>query len=540
MKLAESTLFARKIIRSALPVLLWATALAQNSETSKTKDPLDRESPQSSVYSFLQAAHAHDYEKAAKYLDLQKLPSDARLKNGPQLAQQMQQILDRDAQFDVANLSRDPEGSRAAGLAPNREHVDSFTVNGQTLDLELERTRLRSGIWLWLFSSDSAARIPQIIRLTTDSPVEKHLPDPLVSWKLVGTPLWRILGLSILAIALAVLSRLISRLALLCCEPLLKRVLPKMNRGVLAEFVGPLAMLLAVVLFRIGMGWLEPSEKLHLWLTRVLTVLFFGALFWLSAAIVDLSTGRLRVALREKHRGFYSVLPLASRITKLVILALMIVAVLSSWGYNTTTILAGLGVGGIAIALAAQKTIENLFGGVSIISDRPVSVGDYCKFGDKEGTVEDIGLRSTRVRAPDRTLVTVPNGQLSAMTIENISARDKMLFHFTLNLRRDTTPDQVRLLLDAIQKILTEKPKLEAGAAPVHFAGVGKESLDLEMSAYVLTQNGDEFTQIQQDLYLRILDAVIAAGTAVASPPQPGLLPVNGQPAPQPARLNGR
>jgi MscS family membrane protein len=263
-------------------------------------------------------------------------------------------------------------------------------------------------------------RIPQIARLTSDSPVERHLPDPLVSWKIADTPAWRVLGLFLLALALAALSRLLSRFALLCCEPLLKRILPKTNHSVLAEFVGPLALLLAVVLYRAGMVWFEPSPQLHLYLTRALTVLFFAALFWLSVVVVDLSAGRLRMALREKHQGFYSVLPLASRITKLIILALMIVAVLSSWGYNTTTILAGLGVSGIAIALAAQKTIENLFGGVSIISDRPVSVGDYCKFGDKEG---NIGLRSTRVRAPDRTLVTVPNGQFSSMTIENISAR---------------------------------------------------------------------------------------------------------------------
>ncbi len=527
----------RKISPAALPFLLCVATLAQSPPASKSKDPLERESPQSSVYAFLQACQGHDYDKAAKYLDLRKLPSDQRLKDGPALAQQLQQILDRDAQFDVANLSQDLEGSR--------ERVDSFTVNGQTLDLELERTKLRSGIYVWLFSADSVERIPEIVRLTSDSPVEKHLPDPLVSWKIADTPAWRVIGLFLLALALAALSRLLSRFVLLCSEPLLKRILPKVNRSVLAEFVGPLAMLLAVVLFRVGMVWLEPSPKLHLYLTRALTVMFFAALFWLSVAVVDLSAGRLRFALREKHQGFYSVLPLASRITKLIILALMIVAVLSSWGYNTTTILAGLGVGGIAIALAAQKTIENLFGGVSIISDRPVSVGDYCKFGDKEGTVEDIGLRSTRVRAPDRTLVTVPNGQFSSMTIENISARDKMLFHFTLNLHRDTTPDQVRILLIAIKKILTENPKLEAGAAPVHLANVGKESLDLEMSAYVLTRNGDEFTQTQQDLYLQILDAVEAAGTKVAPPPAAPPAPTgqaspNGQSSPQPAASNNR
>src|ERR1700682_4826077 len=186
MKLTAGPCCVRKIVLAALPLLLLVNAFPQtpaeskSTEVSKSKDPLDRESPQSSVYSFLQACHAHDYEKAAKYLDLRKLAAEQRLKDGPQLAQQWQQILDRDATFDVATLSHEPEGSRAEGLRPNREKVDSFTVNGHTLDLELERIKLRSGIYVWLFSSDSIERIPQILRLTSDSPVEKHLPDPLV------------------------------------------------------------------------------------------------------------------------------------------------------------------------------------------------------------------------------------------------------------------------------------------------------------------------------------------------------------------------
>src|SRR5579864_4035801 len=221
MKLATCFCPARKIVPVVLPVLLLGNAFSQTTQAAKSKDPLNRETPQSSVYSFLQASHAHDYDKAAKYLDLRKLPPDQRLKNGPQLAQQLQRILDRDAQFDVANFSNDPEGSRAENLPPNRERIDSFTVNGQTLDLELERVILRSGIHVWLFSSDSVDRIPQIVRLTSDSPVEKHLPDPLVSWKIADTPAWRVIGLALLALALAAFSRMFSRLALLCCEPLL-------------------------------------------------------------------------------------------------------------------------------------------------------------------------------------------------------------------------------------------------------------------------------------------------------------------------------
>jgi MscS family membrane protein len=211
---------------------------------------------------------------------------------------------------------------------------------------------------------------------------------------------------------------------------------------------------------------------------------------------------------------------MASRAVKITLFVLAATAVVGSWGYNTSTILAGLGIGGIAIALAAQKTIENLFGGVAVVSDRPVVVGDFCKFGDRVGTVEDIGLRSTRVRTLDRTLVSIPNAEFSSIVLENFSQRDKVLFHTTLNLRRDTRPDQVRKVLDAIRQILTEDHIVEVGPIPVRFIGAGQYSMDVEIFAYIKTANYDEFLKIQQDLLLRILDEISAAGTALALPTQ--------------------
>jgi MscS family membrane protein len=472
---------------------------AGTTDLTPSGDPLHRESPRSCVYSFLQACRAQDYTRACSYLDLRKLPHASRLKDGSALAQQLEQVLDRDTHFDVAELSGDPKGSRANGLPENRERVDSFTVNGQNVDLDLDRIRLRSGVWIWQFSSDTVARIPQLVRMTSDSPVEKYLPDPLVDWKLADTALWKWVALILLALGLAALSRLICRSALLCAQQLLKRLARRMNPNILEAFVGPLRLLLSLALFRLGMEWIGPSPR---FLNRGLALLFFLGLFWLLAGVVDLAMTRLRAFLQARHHAFsYSVLPLASRILKITILMLMIAAVLSEWGYNTTTILAGMGVGGIAVALAAQKTIENFFGGVAVISDRPVALGDFCKFGDRVGTVEDIGLRSTRIRSLDRTLITVPNGQFSSVPLENFSARDKVLFHFTLNLRRDTKPDQVRELLDSITKILKEHKKAETGNLPVRFVGVGTYSLDLEMFAYILTADYDEFLQIQQDLF---------------------------------------
>src|SRR5581483_3445387 len=158
----------------------------------------------------------------------------------------------------------------------------------------------------------------------------------------------------------------------------------------------------------------------------------------------------------------YSVFPLFVRFAKICLFCIAVLVTLEQWGYNTNTILAGLGVGGLAVALAAQKTLENLFGGISVISDRPVLVGDFCQFGGQAGTVEDIGLRSTRIRTLDRTVVTIPNAQFSTMTLENFSKRDRVWFHPTLHLRRNTKPEQIREMMDAVTKILQEHAMVDA------------------------------------------------------------------------------
>jgi len=485
------------------------------------KDPLDRDAPQSTVVEFLEAAHAKDFNKALRYLDLRSMPEDRRLADGTELARQLETILDRDTQFDVGNLSRDPEGDIADNLAPNRDRVDTFHVNGQTLELDLVRVTLHSGLSVWLFSSDSIARIPVIAQMTNNSVIERHLPLPLVNWQLIGTPLWRWIGLVVLAFALAAFSKLLSRLALWLTQHFIKRLAPSWDLGLLQTFLGPLRLLLSVSLFRGGMEWFAPSALLRLYLGRVLALLFFWGVFWLCAVIIDVIVRHLRGRLEARHRAFsYSVLPLSGRIAKILVFALIIAAVLTAWGYNTTTLLAGLGIGGVALALASQKTIENLFGSVAVISDRPVSVGDFCKFGNQVGTVEDIGLRSTRIRTLDRTLVTVPNGSFSTMALENFDRRDKTLFHVTLNLRRNTTPDQMRTVLQSITNLLKDNSKFETGPLPVHFSGIGAYSLDIEIFMYVLTLDGDEFNKTQQDLFLSILDAVESAGTALAVPTQ--------------------
>ena len=485
------------------------------------QDPFNRLSPQSSVISFLEACRAGNFERAARYLNLRQMSREQRLSDGPRLAQQLGRILDRDAAFDVADISRDPQGDLTDGLPADRERIGSYRVGDKTLELQLERSAFRSGLAVWVFSADSVDLVPQLAQVTGDSRIEKYLPTPLVAWSWAGTPAWRWIALGLVMIAVAALSRLIARLGIMLLRPLARTFLPKLESSLLHTITGPVQLLLAGALLRAGVEWLEPPALLRLYLARFCTLLIIMGTAWFFANAVDVVIEEIRLRLIARRSTLSrSALPLVSRVVKITIFVFAMTAVIGSWGYNTSTILAGLGIGGIAIALAAQKTIENLFGGVAVVSDRPVAVGDFCKFGDRVGTVEDIGLRSTRVRTLDRTLVSIPNAEFSSMVLENFSQRDKVWFHPTLNLRRDTTPTQVRRILEAIRRILTEDPKVETGALPVRFIGAGPYSLDIEIFAYIRTADYDEFLKMQQDLLLRIMDTISAAGTALALPTQ--------------------
>ena len=493
-----------------LAAILLAGILRAQPSIPETKDPLGRNTPQESVFQFLETCHARNYSKALYYLDLRRMPAAARTKDGPELARQLEDLLD-DTPFEITTLSRDPEGDQADGLSPAFERLDTFHVDKQTLELQLERVELKPGFKVWLVSADSVAMIPKAHQAVAETPFEKKLPQQLVTFEILDTPVWRWIALLVMALALWMIAGFLSWAMVTAVRPLADA----------PGFRGPVRVGLAVAGFRAALEIASPATLSRTFIERALGLIFFLAVAWAGAVVVDLIAERWRSRLDPRVQSVsYSVLPLGRQVLKLSLFLVAILGVLSVWGYNTTAILAGLGVGGIAIALAAQKTIEDLFGGVSLIGDRPVLVGDVCRFGDRTGTVMHIGLRSTRIRTPDRTVISVPNGQFSSMALENISGRDKIWFHPTLNLRRDTTSDQLLRVLSSFREILTGHPRVETGKMPVRFIGVGPYSLDVEVIAYVTTSDYEEFVALQQELLLKMLQAVEHAGTALAVPLQ--------------------
>lgn len=498
-----------------LALLLAAPLLAQNTEPtlSAPNDPQGRSTPQDTVYQFLEACHARQYVKARHYLDLRQMPTGEREKSGPELARQLEDLLD-DTPFDIATLSRSPMGDLDDGLPPEREHLLTFQVDGRPVPLELEHVELKPGLKVWLVSADSLALIPKAHQLLGETPLEKKLPQVLVNHEILDTALWRWIVLLIGG----VVSWYAAGLVAYATGVVWRRLLAAKDVSA-EELLAPLRLCLAITGWRAVMEVAPPSAIVRLYLGRCLAMGFFLALAWAGAAVTDMVAERWRSRLDPRMKAMtYSVLPLGRQVFKLFLFLAAILAVLSAWGYNTTTLLAGLGVGGLAIALAAQKTIENLFGGISVIGDRPVLVGDFCRFGNRVGNITHIGLRSTRIRTLDRTVVSVPNSQFSAMELENFSARDKVWFHQTLSLRRDATSNQLRQVLSSLREVLRQNPKVEVGDIPVRFVGIGTYSFDIEIFAYVLTSDFDVFLGIQQDLLMELLRAVERAGTGLAVP----------------------
>jgi MscS family membrane protein len=223
---------------------------------------------------------------------------------------------------------------------------------------------------------------------------------------------------------------------------------------------------------------------------------------------------------RRGQLSAYSAVSFLNRAFKALLIVLLIASLLGAFGVNVTAGLAALGVGGLAIALGAQKLFENLIGSLTLIADRPMRIGDFGKFGDTLGTVEEIGIRSTRIRTLDRTVLTVPNGQLSAQTIENYTQRDRYWFHPILNLRYETSPDQMRHVLQALRTMLAEHSKVDATTARVRLISLGAHSLDIEIFAYVIAWDYAGFLEVQEDLILRCMDIVAASGTGFAFPSQ--------------------
>jgi len=487
-----------------------------SSQPTPPADPLGRDTPRGAVLGFLNASRKGDFETARRYLNapLRGTSADA-------LARQLSVVLDRRLPARLNQVSSLPEGSQYYPDRPDADRIGTIETPEGAVDIIVQRVKLGERGAVWMFSKETLNEIPKLYKEVSLVSVEHALPAFLTERKIAGVPLFQwlfaLVGMPLIYLLTSLLDKLIT--------PLLGRTWSHLRRNADSKSVHIVPKPVRLLLVALVIRWMVVNLELPL-LTRqfwsgVSGVITIATCVWLVLLLNGWVEGLSRRRLERRGvQGAVSILRLIRRTVDLFVLFGGALILLTYFNVNVTAALAGLGVGGIAVALAAQKTLENVIGGVSIIADQVVRVGTFVKVGATMGTVEDIGLRSTRIRTMDRSLVSIPNGQISNERLEDMSSRDKFWLHPVLSLRYETTASQMRSVLGAIRNLLLEHPRVEQDSVRVRFLGFGSSSLDVEVFAYVSVFDFGSFLEIQEELLLRIMDAVQAAGTRMALPSQ--------------------
>ena len=506
-------LLAASAVRSTAQVPP-AAAVATHAELAAPPDPLGRQTPRSSLINFLKYEARGDYATAARFL---QLPPDQSL---AELTKEFRALYPH-FQGSIILLSDDPNGTVEAGLPPGQVRAGVVTVDGVTADVILVRVDNPTAGKIWLISQGTVAAIANLYaRLESETPTEASR----IRLALLSGPV--VLGMSSTQWFCWLLSIPFSWLLAWLFTFLLsapRRAWCKLRKlPVVTLWDTPLGMplrcMMAILLHGFFVYLLEPPLLYRIYYVRLLAAILAACCGWLANRLADQGFDRALNQMRTHRRGGESILLLMQRINRVAILIIALLVALALLGFHVTTTLAGLGIGGLAVVLAAQKTLENLMGGISLLLDKAIQVGDFCKIGDRLGTVEDIGLRSLKLRTLDQNLLVVPNGVLAQMQFENMKERPKLLISQNFSLRIETQVEQLRFVLDSVQTMLSDNPAIEPGTSRVRVTSFAGAAFELELFAYGKTSDWTELTAIRQDVILKIAGIVEAAGTRFAAP----------------------
>lgn len=511
-------------ISSALAGPLAAQGLAARSQPQTASDSasvvvaVDPGSPRAALQAFLAAAHANDLARAAEHLDLSEPAANAR---GAELARRLSSVIDGRLRLDLERISPLAAGDTADGLPRDREAIGEVEVGaGQRAPLRLAR-ETRSGRTQWVFSAHTVAMVDSMFRALPDHWVREHLPTVLRRTGPFGIQWWQWLALLTLIPLAAIVGTLLAGPVQALLKRLVSRTETELDDALVHSARGPIVLLIGVVTSRLLLYWIALPGAAETFVVDVQRAIAVIAVFWILLRLI----GVLQQALPStdwgsSHPALRSLIPLVGRVARLLVLVIGLLTVIASFGYPIATILAGLGIGGIAVALGAQKSLEHFFGSVSIGVDRPFGVGDWVNVDGVEGEVEAIGLRSTRIRTLERTVVSIPNGRLAESQSENFGPRDRIRMRTVIGLEYGTTAAQIERVRDGIEAMLRSHASTWPERIVVNFSHFSPSSIDFEIFCWVMTTDADEFRRIRQAHYLGIMRVVEAAGARFAYPTQ--------------------
>ncbi|QYJ76905.1 mechanosensitive ion channel family protein [Shewanella sp. FJAT-52076] len=481
------------------------------------RDLLWRDTPRGALQGFLKAAWDQDYARASEYLDLRFLPGRMSPVQGEKYARDLQAILDRNIWIDLDTVNDTPQGNERDNLPAYRDVFARIQVGNKDAVFFLQRVPDADIGSIWKISNATIAQVPTLY--------EKLGYGPWVEWFIAHVPEGRLFRLNLWEWAFMLTFLAASLLLVIPVAWIVKWLLLRtqwQHREETARIVtGPLCFFVAVVLNKAAiLQTTLPVMTKELIDTGVFLVL---TLVWLLWSLMGLMQSVLKARWTEKgSKQAASLLRPLTNFFRIFMLAMVSLIWLQHLGFNVGAILAGMGIGGIALALASKQSIENFIGTVTLYSSAPLKVGNLCKLGSLRGTVEEIGLRCTRIRTLDRSVIHIPNAKLAEMEIENISEREKIRFKTDIRLDYNTSAEQIKKITEDIKALLETTDKVNEKPLRVTFSGFGLHGLEINVFAYVGTTSLPTYQQVAHELNLGIMEIVAKHGSKVV----PALAPV--------------
>lgn len=518
----------RTVLSARALLVLWALPLHLNAalpgpSTGSTGDIQaasaairNEETPRSVIQRFMEFAKAGNFEMAGTYLD-HRLPK----RHAAGLAQKLYTLIDQQGWVALQRISDSAEGDITDSKDVNVEIIGSIRLQGTIEPILLHRIPCDSGEGMcWKFDHDFLQKIPALFVAIEEHSLKQYFPAWCHDAEFIGIKLWQWFFL-LMALGVAiVLGLVINKIINGFLVRLNRRNQQRFDDTILRDSVRPLRYLLMIGFFHGISAFLEVPLTARNFIYSLETLLCSVIIASAALKSTNLFINYLQGYLTKNQRSnALAMLPPTRKALKLVIIGIAITYFLTQIGVNITAIVAGLGIGGIAVALAGQKTLENLIGGISIIIDQPVRVGDYCRFGsDKEGRVEDIGLRSTRIRTLDRTVVSIPNGEFAQIQLENFGKRDMIRLYQVLGIHYETSLEKLRTLLPGIREMLLAHKMVEAEPLRVRFINFGVNALEVEVFCYIATADQAVYLEVKEELNLQIMAIMAKIGIKFACP----------------------
>lgn len=517
LRFVFSALFALALVSIAVPAFAQAAKPATSASAAQpAADDEAPDSPRASMQSFLDLADRGRYEEASRYLDL---PRGAE-KRGEELARKLHVVLSERLWVDVDLLSPLSQGKKEDNLPAGTEELGKVKdAKGHTVSVRIVRHEARSpeDEARWVFAQSTVQNVDALYASLKVRWLRDHLPAPLLEQGPWALYYWQWLALPLLTALCLAGGRLVTWTSGFFARRLLAKW--PWSPNFLHRLRNPVTMGIGVGLFWLLLPYLGLTLRAEDFVGRALRALGYLSFFWALLRTVTVVGDEISKAQWASHRpSVRSLTSVGVKLGKLVVAALALMVAFSELGYPVTSIIAGLGIGGVALALAAQKTVENLFGSVSILADQPFVVGDTIRVDTVEGTVEGIGLRSTRLRTADRTRIILPNGKLADMRIESLGPRDRIRFATKLPVSREATVVQLRAIVAEVRKRVAEHKNVRTDDVFVQLVGIGESSFDLDVAAMVETRDFSEFARVREELILACIEAVEQYGTRLATP----------------------